>query len=154
MNQPAVRSTYTLESFPSDLQKKVTLLKHFRTCMASDILAHRDGTTGGESSLPSERRASTAQGQVYVRKWARRGSAIMFQFSNKDIQVIFFDKTELVLSSRAHMVTYTSKDGLTQSMALAQAMDSPGQELARRLRYVLANLLGVPASELPAALRV
>lgn len=152
--QPAVRSTHTFEDYPADLQKKVTLLRHFRACMSSpDTIGRRDGATLGESSLPKQASIGSAGSQVYVRKWSKRGSAVMFQLSNKDTQVAFFDGTEVVLSSRAHMVTYCDKSGQRQSYSVSHALDSPGPELARRLRYILSNLLEVPAAELPAALR-
>merc|ERR1719329_1756752 len=120
--------------------------------MASPDAARKDGNATGKSQLP-ERRAQGSASQVYVRKWSKRGSAVMFQLSNKDTQVVFFDGTEVVLSSRAHMVTYCDKSGQRQSYSVSHALDSPGPELARRLRYILSNLLEVPAAELPAALR-
>ena len=46
-----------------------------------------------------------------VKKWTRNKHAIMFQLSNKVVQVIFFDKTEAVLSSKLHTVTYVDKRG-------------------------------------------
>lgn len=151
--QPAVRSTHTFEDYPAELQKKATLLRHFRACMSTpDSIGRRDGATLGESNLP-DRKVKSQQSQVFVRRWSKRGSAVMFQLSNKDTQVIFFDGTEVVLSSRAHMVTYCDKGGRTQSFAAARAWESPGPELARRLRYILSNFLDVPAAELPAALR-
>lgn len=153
VEQPAVRSTHTFEDYPADLQKKVTLLKHFRSCMSNpESIGRRDGATSGGSNLP-ESKMPRGSSQVYVRKWSRRGSAVMFQLSNKDIQVVFFDGTEVVLSSRAHMVTYCDKGSQVQSWALSRALDAPGPELARRLRYVLSNFLDVPAADLPAALR-
>lgn len=153
VEQPAVRSTHTFDDYPADLQKKVTLLRHFRSCMANpDSIGRRDGATSGGSNLP-ENKAPRGNSQVYVRKWSRRGSAMMFQLSNKDIQVVFFDGTEVVLSSRAHMVTYSDKSSQTQSWALSRALDDPGPELARRLRYILSNLLDVPAADLPKALQ-
>ena len=46
-----------------------------------------------------------------MKKWTRNKHAIMFQLSNKVVQVIFFDKTEAVLSSKLHTVTYVDKRG-------------------------------------------
>jgi polo-like kinase 1 len=150
--QQAVRSTHTFEDYPVDLHKKVTLLRYFRSTMATDILGKREGAIPGESMLPKS--TGTASNQVYVRKWSRRGSAIMFSLSNKDIQVVFFDKTEVVLSFRNHTVTYSDKCGSMQTSSLSQALDNPSADLSKRLRYILSNLLGVASSDLPAALRM
>merc|ERR1719261_2348233 len=46
-----VRSQHTFENYPEDLKKKVTLLRHFRNYMMSDVLERRDGASVGESSL-------------------------------------------------------------------------------------------------------
>lgn len=152
--QPAVRSTHTFEDYPAELQKKVTLLRHFRNTMATDLLGKRDGASSGESSLPQSYGARHgAPSQVYLRKWTRRGSALMFSLSNKDIQVVFFDKTEIVLSFRNHTVTYCDKHGTSKTLLLADALQNPCYDLSRRLRYILTNLLGVAASDLPASLR-
>ncbi|OLP78671.1 Dynein light chain roadblock-type 2 [Symbiodinium microadriaticum] len=80
-----------------------------------------------------------------VKKWTRNKHAIMFQLSNKTVQVIFFDKTEAVLSSRSHLVTYVDKKGQVQAYPLTNVLDVPSAELAKRLRYtkdILVNLLG------------
>ena len=63
----------------------------------------------------------------------------MFQLSNKIVQVIFFDKTEAVLSSKLHTVTYVDKKGQVQSYPLTNAFDVPSPELAKRLRYTKAR---------------
>jgi polo-like kinase 1 len=150
----AERTCHTFENYPSELQKKVTLLKHFRSSIIGGPSTRRDGVIAGESSLPpSMSPAALDVADVYVRKWSRRGSAIMFSLSNKDIQVVFFDKAEAVLSFRSHVLTYTDKRGVRQSFALSQAVEAPSPDLARRLRYILSNLLGVAPADLPTALR-
>lgn len=81
----------------------------------------------------------------YVKKWTKDKHAIMFQLSNKIVQVIFFDKTEAVLSSKSHMITYFDKKGTVCSYPLSNVLDVPSAELAKRLRYtkdILVNLLG------------
>merc|ERR1719287_405043 len=85
--------------------------------MLTDVLEKKDGASVGESSLPppvqkssaASSQACEAGGAPYVKKWTRNKHAIMFQMSNKIVQVVFFDKTEAVLSSKSHMVTYVDK---------------------------------------------
>mmetsp|Transcript_64108 Transcript_64108/g.111805 ORF Transcript_64108/g.111805 Transcript_64108/m.111805 type:complete len:936 (-) Transcript_64108:122-2929(-) len=161
-DKPEIRTKHTFEDYPEDLKKKVTLLRHFRNYMLTDVLEKKDGATVGESSLPasllSERRANPVPhepGQApYVKKWTRNRHAIMFQLSNKIVQVIFFDKTEAVLSSKSHMVTYVDKKNHACSYPLSSVQDVPSQELAKRLRYtkdILVNLLGARTGELGGA---
>jgi len=146
-DKPEVRSTHTFEDYPEDLKKKVTLLRHFRNYMHADVLEKKDGATVGESSLPPVQAPQAYEpGQSpYVKKWTRNKHAIMFQLSNKIVQVVFFDKTEAVLSSKSHTVTYVDKKGQVCSYPLSNVLDVPSAELAKRLRYtkdILVNLLG------------
>mmetsp|Transcript_54959 Transcript_54959/g.117957 ORF Transcript_54959/g.117957 Transcript_54959/m.117957 type:complete len:957 (-) Transcript_54959:17-2887(-) len=155
--KPELRSTHTFEDYPEDLKKKVTLLRHFKNYMLTDVLEKKDGATVGESSLPpppppsTRTQAAYEPGQSpYVKKWTRNKHAIMFQLSNKIVQVVFFDKTEAVLSSRSHTVTYVDKKSQVCSYPLSNVLDVPSAELAKRLRYtkdILVNLVGTRAPD-------
>lgn len=162
--KPEVRTKHSFEDYPDDLKKKVTLLRHFRNYMLTDTLEKKDGASVGESSMPaapsqcSLQKTTSSQacesGAPYVKKWTRNKHAIMFQLSNKIVQVIFFDKTEAVLSSKSHMVTYIDKKGTTCSYPLSNVLDVPSPELAKRLRYtkdILVNLLGARGADLGGA---
>eukprot|EP00747_Dinoflagellata_sp_TGD_P165947 gnl/TRDRNA2_/TRDRNA2_188009_c0_seq1.p1 gnl/TRDRNA2_/TRDRNA2_188009_c0~~gnl/TRDRNA2_/TRDRNA2_188009_c0_seq1.p1 ORF type:complete len:991 (+),score=135.87 gnl/TRDRNA2_/TRDRNA2_188009_c0_seq1:67-3039(+) len=165
-DKPEIRSSYTFDSYPDEMRKKVTLLRHFKNYMTTDVLEQTEGVTVGDSSLPAPSSSKGCQnlmmenGQAqsrdvqapYVKKWTRNRHAIMFQLSNKIVQVIFFDKTEAVLSSRSHMVTYVDKRGQVASYPLSSVLDAPSPELAKRLRYtkdILVNLLGPRNVDLP-----
>jgi len=159
---PEVRTEHTFDNFPDDLKKKVTLLRHFRNYMQTDSLDKKDGASVGSSGLPApipkaapSSSSQDAAGQSpYVKKWTRNKHAIMFQLSNKIVQVVFFDKTETVLSSRLHMVTYIDKKGQVCSYPLSSVHDVPSPELSKRLRYtkdILVNMLGARGSEMGGA---
>merc|ERR1719158_2525754 len=117
--------------------------------MLTDCLEKKDGVVMGESGLPALRHEPTTprdlqQPQLYVKKWMRNKQAIHFQLCNKIVQVIFFDRTELVLSSKAHMVTYVDKRGQTSTYPLSGALDVPCPEVSKRIRYtkdILTNFL-------------
>jgi polo-like kinase 1 len=159
-DKPEVRTRHTFEDYPEDLKKKVTLLRHFKNYMVTDVLERRDGASVGESSLPAPAQKTppvawqASEAAPYVKKWTRNKHAIMFQLSNKIVQVVFFDKTEAVLSSKSHMVTYIDKKKEVCSYPLSNVLDVPSPELAKRLRYtkdILVNLLGARTSELGGA---
>merc|ERR1719272_2103230 len=82
-----------------------------------------------------------ASEQPYVKKWMQNDRAILFQLSNKIVQVVFFDKTEAVLSSRAHStannstVVYVDKQKKRCTYPMSSIIDVPNAELAKRLRY-------------------
>ena len=93
---------YSLSSYPPELQKKVTLLQHFRKHLMIDKFS------GDE---PKE--------LVFVKKWLFTEHAIIFRLSNKVVQVSFLDKSELLLCSDSKIVTNVDKMGLLLFILLA-----------------------------------
>ena len=82
-------TSYRISDYPPEreLQKKVTLLQHFRNYLYADYKVDFD-----KDSAPDG-------GYCYVKKWMKTKHAIMFRLSNKIVQVNFTDKTEIILSS-------------------------------------------------------
>ena len=120
-------TSHTLADYPKDLQKKVTLLQHFRSYLEGD-----------KNELDPSQLAdddSKRFGTVYVKKWMKTKHAIMFRLSNKIVQVNFTDKTEIILSSDNKNVTYVNKKGERSNHALANALESSNTEMAKRLKY-------------------
>jgi polo-like kinase 1 len=93
---------HSLTDFPKTLQKKVTLLQHFRSYLEADglenTMAEVDSQPANPNIIP-----------VYVKKWNRTKHAIMFRLSNKVVQVLFQDKTQVVLSSDTKSFIYVDK---------------------------------------------
>jgi polo-like kinase 1 len=134
-------SSYTLTDFPKDLQKKVTLLQHFRSYLEGENKANATET---EETVQNDN-------NIYVKKWMKTKHAVMFRLSNKVVQVNFTDKTEIILSSEKKLVTYVNKKGERSQHPLATALESNNPEMAKRLKYtkeILTHMLGnnqVPA---------
>jgi hypothetical protein len=83
-------------------------------------------------------------GLIYVKKWLRTKHAIFFRLSNRTVQVIFQDHTELVLSSLTNCVTYTDKNRRRETCSMdrtatsGDASNDPVQDrpdLAKRMKY-------------------
>jgi len=128
-------NTYTLTDFPKDLQKKVTLLQHFRSYLEGENKAN--GTETEE--------APQCDTKIYVKKWMKTKHAVMFRLSNKVVQVNFTDKTEIILSSEKKLVTYVNKKGERSQYPLSTALESNNPEMAKRLKYtkeILTHMLG------------
>jgi polo-like kinase 1 len=117
-------SSHTLTEYPKELQKKVTLLQHFKSYLEGDAkdlqLTEEDGQKFSS---------------VYVKKWMKTKHAIMFRLSNKIVQVNFTDKTEIILSSENKIVTYVNKKQERSHYPLATALESSNNEMAKRLKY-------------------
>lgn len=109
---------FEFTGFPQELQKKVTLLQHFRKHLAIS------------SALPSDEKEL-----VYIKKWMVTEHAIIFRLSNKVVQVSFLDKSELLLCSESKMVSFVDKKGSVSVHPLGSAMETQNKEMAKRLRY-------------------
>jgi len=120
-----VVTSYPLNDYPKELQKKVTLLQHFRSYLEGDA----------KDITPVEEEGSQKTSNVYVKKWMKTRHAIMFRLSNKIVQVNFTDKTEIILSSENKIVTYVNKKGERSNYPLATALESSNTEMAKRLKY-------------------
>jgi len=132
-----VTTKHTLADYPKELQKKVTLLQHFRSYLEGESKPESESTQTPEEDL-------SKAGTVYVKKWMKTKHAIMFRLSNKIVQVNFTDKTEIILSSESKIVTYVNKKGERSNYPLATALESTNTEMAKRLKYtkeVLTHML-------------
>jgi len=138
---------YTLAEFPESLQKKVTLLKHFRNYL---IEQHKrddniDGNTDG--------REHEGQGEptVFLKKWVRTKHAILFRLSNQTVQVVFYDHTEILLSSEARIVTYVNKRRGRETYYLEDIMNAiEHNDIKKRLKYaegILQQLISTPKKQ-------
>jgi polo-like kinase 1 len=117
-NREEETENYSFSSFPQDLQKKVTLLQHFRKHLAISSVF---GTSEVEL--------------VFVKKWMVTEHAIIFRLSNKIVQVCFLDKSELLLCSDSKIVSFVDKKGEISVHPLGSAMETSNKEMAKRLRY-------------------
>ena len=140
-----VMTTHSLLDFPKELQKKVTLLQHFRSYLENN--AQQPNGTNGPTSGKSANvdadvemheepvKGGAVQSIVYVKKWMRTKHAIMFRLSNKIVQVSFQDHTEILLNSESRLVTYVNKKGERSTLPLNQALESNNAEMTKRLKY-------------------
>jgi hypothetical protein len=103
---------YRIDNFPAELQKKVTLLKHFRDYLLNqekkegenDVQSHGFGGNGVEDcgggfsrqqNLWQEQdpvNVDDDSSMLFLKKWIRTKHAILFRLSNRTVQVVFYDK--------------------------------------------------------------
>ncbi len=72
---------------------------------------------------------------VFVKKWMKTKHAILFRLSNKVVQVIFEDSSELIMSSLSKKVQYVNKKGERSYFFLSTALESGNNEMIKRLNY-------------------
>lgn len=135
-----VGKQFTLLQYPELLQKKITLLQHFRWYLE-----------GTEKPKPNEKIPDDVKNSnrvfydlVYVKRWMKTRHALIFRLNNRVVQVHFEDHTEILLSSETKQVTYVNKKADRTLYALSSAMESTNLEMVKRLKYckdVLAQML-------------
>mmetsp|Transcript_21031 Transcript_21031/g.18658 ORF Transcript_21031/g.18658 Transcript_21031/m.18658 type:complete len:300 (+) Transcript_21031:809-1708(+) len=129
-----VEKFYSKE-YPPHLKKKMTLLQHFTGYLENNLHAKKHLVK--EYNEEEDR-------SIVVKKWLRTKHAIIFRMSNKLVQVIFFDNTEIILHSENRAVTYVNKKGERLYYSLESSIESNNQEMTKRLNYtrqVLTHML-------------
>ena len=133
------RSSFHMDTFPENLNKKVTLIKYFKSYL-SKAKGKKDGVEV-VSCTPYTATAPTlltephmVSDMVYVKRWLITPQAMIFRLSNRTIQVCFFDNVEVILSSESKIVSFTEATGRRRTIPLS-AVAAQSEEIASRLKY-------------------
>lgn len=116
----------------------MTLLQHFQGYLEKDIHKKKHLLQAFDEN------EEIVDKSILVKKWMRTKHAIIFRLSNKIVQVIFFDKTEIILHSENRAVTYVNKKGDRLFYSLESSIESNNAEMTKRLNYtrqVLTHML-------------
>ena len=133
-------NSHSMDDYPKELQKKVTLLNHFKNYLEGESNPSPESQPKGSPSEEKEKDKDVNDEEkkkpyTYVKKWMRTRHAIMFRLSNKIVQVCFQDKTEIILSSESRVVTYCNKKGERMTYPLSTALEMSNYEMTKRLKY-------------------
>jgi polo-like kinase 1 len=132
-------TAFNMDTSPDALNKKVTLIKYFKTYLTRSR-GRRDGVevvtcspfTAPTSALLTDPHMTADM--VYVKRWMITQQAVIFRLSNKTIQVCFHDRTEVILMSEQKTVAFTDPSGHRRTMPLS-AVSSQSEDVAQRLKY-------------------
>ena len=72
---------------------------------------------------------------VYLKKWVRTKHAIFFRLSDSTVQIVFYDHTEVLLTSDERHITYVDKQRNRRTYYLTDELVGCNPEIAKRLRY-------------------
>ena len=146
---------HKLDNYPKDLQKKDTLLQHFKNYLEGDNNANNKNDDKDKEKDKEEIKSENKKDEdkeigekpfTYVKKWMRTRHAIMFRLSNKIVQVCFQDHTEIILSSESRIVTYVNKKAERSTYPLSSALENSNYEMTKRLKYtkdILTHMLNM-----------
>lgn len=125
---------YDFNNYPESLKKKVILLQHFKSYL--------DGVKFEVPRTPPF--SKTDYHEVFLKKWRRAKKAILFRLSNKVIQVVFQDVSELILSSGSGNVTFITAKREVRNTPLYPDLEKKDPSLYKRLNYakeILVNMI-------------
>mmetsp|Transcript_59123 Transcript_59123/g.125642 ORF Transcript_59123/g.125642 Transcript_59123/m.125642 type:complete len:907 (+) Transcript_59123:304-3024(+) len=138
-------SVYTLTNYPEEtLKKKVTLLQHFRSyLLEQQKRAEEAGEAEPLSSNFEERRdassddddSSNLSPMVFMKKWIKTKHAMLFRLSNGTVQVLFYDMTEVLISSEGNLITYVDKEKNRFVHSISEIANKQHGDVSRRLKY-------------------
>lgn len=134
--EPVVAS-HNLAKYPGILQKKVTLLKHFRNY----LIEQQKKANEIETTMPSAPANSDKRDMVYLKKWVRTKHAIFFRLSDNTVQIVFYDHTEILLTPDERHVTYADKSRQRKTYYLTDELVGTNSEINKRLKYTKEILL-------------
>ena len=153
---------HTLGTHPEELQKKVRLMQHFWSFlngneswktvmkMALEILKSED-----KIGVKKEHNHGKL---MHVKKWNKTKHAMVFHLSNKVVQLVFNDTTQIQLASDGKHLTYLNKKGNAKIYKLEKAdalkldqinprLTEEQKAMVKRLAYTKSILNSILAKE-------
>jgi len=132
-NIEQVCEKHSLNSFPDSIKKKVTLLKHFRNYLIEQ--QKRDGDSDVDINVDLDVKNYDEDSTLFLKKWVRTRHAILFRLSDNTVQVVFYDHTEILLSSDGCRVTYVDKKRDRRTYNLEEVLITSQTDVKKRLKY-------------------
>ena len=151
--------TFAVNETPKELQKKVLIFQNFKKyfdeenpkklekmkeqkakikkkskTMTEKAVKEKEEKEKLEQKLKEEKEIEKEGESVFLRKWMKTNQAIIFRLSNKTIQVIFKDRSEIILFGE--FVSYKDKKDVTKVMKIEDAVNSSNFEMNKRIKYV------------------
>ena len=149
--------SFKLKGEPKEIKKKMLIFQNFKKYFDEEIRSEKEKEEKEkqekeepqmrmcktqrnkkpkkvEKAPPKEQDLSPKGGDnVFIRKWMKTKHAIIFRLSNKTIQVIFKDHTEIILFNDT--VTYKNKNGEMSVFKIQDSLNSSNFEMNKRIKY-------------------
>ena len=145
---------FGLNEIPKELEKKILIFQEFKKYFEEEINKKNNkgspnkmnkkykimsGKTIRDKKEKKEEKKEEKEPEkevetVFLRKWMRTNQAIIFRLSNKTIQVILKDHSEIILFD--DIVNYKNKNKICKTYKLEDAINSSNFEMNKRIKYV------------------
>ena len=135
---------FGISEAPKELEKKILVFQQFKKYFEEELNPDKNNKDGKSSQQKIKKKVKTLSKEeekkeekegdnVFVRKWLKTNLAIIFRLSNKTIQVIFKDHSEILLSN--DIVTYKDKKQGKKTYTIDEAINSANFEMNKRIKY-------------------
>jgi len=120
---------HTRDEYPEDLQKKMSLINHFKHYM-NHALANAGANAVVDRGMDMTR-------IPFLQYWLRTNLAVVLLLSNGTLQLNFYgDHTKIILCPLMEAVSYIDREGQFRTYSMQTLLTRCPDELAGRLRYV------------------
>ena len=116
-------SHFDFFNYPESINKKVVLLQHFKSYLDGNQKFKPLEFNFSKDNAPQRQDLDDGQ-LVYIKKWKRAKKAILLRNTNKIIQVMFQDQSELILCSGSGYVTFVNSKQEVKQMPLSAQHDN------------------------------
>ena len=136
--------TFGLKEAPAELGKKVLIFQQFKKYLEEDINREKNEKQSNNKERKKSKNAVDKSANskiekegenIFLTKWMKTSQAIIFRLSNKTIQVIFKDRSEITLFD--DMVRYKDNKDIIKTYKIEDAINSSNFEMIKRIKYVL-----------------
>lgn len=125
---------YDFFDYPEAINKKVVLLQHFKSYLDGNQKFKPLEFAFTKENAPA--REDQGVQVPYIKKWKRARKAILLRNSNKMIQVLFQDQSELILCSGSGVVTFVNAKKEIKTVSVNNSsLEFDDPSLYKRLQY-------------------
>ena len=119
---------YSGQNHPKEIEKKITLLGYFKKYLQLEEKEKKFEELYEKNDENNEK--------IYLKKWRRTNDSILFRLSNKRYQVIFIDKTQVILSSETRTIIYKNTNGEKQIFPISASLKCGNEDIIKKIKYV------------------
>ena len=132
-------SQFDFFNYPESINKKVVLLQHFKSYLDGNQKFKPLEFNFTKENAPARSSEFEQDHLVYIKKWKRAKKAILLRNTNKVIQVMYQDQSELILCSGSGYVTFINSRQEVKILPLSVQNDgnleATDKSLFKRLQY-------------------
>ncbi|KAJ3226763.1 Cell cycle serine/threonine-protein kinase cdc5/MSD2 [Clydaea vesicula] len=132
-----IRRSHTMDNYPSELSKKVTLLYHFKKYLKDSLTNNNKLNEAEPRNAEEELVEEKTQNLAFLTKYVRSKFGVIFRLSDHTLQFNLFDHTKLIFTMNGLRVSYINKKREMITVPLQYALSKTGElekEIADRTK--------------------